>query len=471
MSWLFRRDAAVKVPKPTPTNDNSFGEYVGVKCVCGRGWQFEGSDKCFKCIKEAASPTSVQVYDAVPKEMMWATPSIAKFAPQQSPVTSPQEKPEVHRPRPGPLGGSPPREKLTKKMEQSTAGNPRYDPAFVKDNDIPIGWMSLEDRLMHFGMNEHAADLKGSETFTLRGRRHLEESFERSPADEAAAATKLQAIKRGQSARLKAAEMRTQSKAAATPSTPEFTFNLDEWFAKVAAVSLELVSFRDKSKPLPDLPPPPKAKPMDLLDDADVVPKAPAPSRTTGAERKSRMSRASMSAKPEVEAEDGEIVESGRAVADDDTLEQQSSTQQAAKETTEPPVPTLPPASLLPLEVLRGTLESLLKKTESWDDLPLSMVLSYLEQKLLPEHPRGTLMPFAEGIKDETVVQMKLILEQAPIERQQEMLRQQQETELEVRHGAAIYMQAVARGQQERRSVSELKVARASAAEPKSPEA
>ena len=178
-----------------------------------------------------------------------------------------------------------------------------------------------------------------------------------------------------------------------------------------------------------------------------------------------------MSAKPEVEAEDGEIVESGRAVADDDTLEQQSSTQQAAKETTEPPVPTLPPASLLPLEVLRGTLESLLKKTESWDDLPLSMVLSYLEQKLLPEHPRGTLMPFAEGIKDETVVQMKLILEQAPIERQQEMLRQQQETELEVRHGAAIYMQAVARGQQERRSVSELKVARASAAEPKSPEA
>ena len=70
---------------------------------------------------------------------------------------------------------------------------------------------------------------------------------------------------------------------------------------------------------------------------------------------------------------------------------------------------SLPSPSLLTLERLREGLETLLQ-TESWDILTLKVVLTRLEQQLLPQQPPGTLKPYKKGIKAEVDTLMKRML-------------------------------------------------------------
>ena len=64
---------------------------------------------------------------------------------------------------------------------------------------------------------------------------------------------------------------------------------------------------------------------------------------------------------------------------------------------------------MITTEALHGALDELLR-TESWEILTLKVVLSRLEQKLLPQHPPGTLKPFKKGIKVEVDTLMKAML-------------------------------------------------------------
>jgi len=97
--------------------------------------------------------------------------------------------------------------------------------------------------------------------------------------------------------------------------------------------------------------------------------------------------------------------------------------------------PPLPPDSLLTLEALRSGLQTLLKEAKSWDVLTLPEIISSLERELLPEDP-GALGPFEESIKAETVAQMKIILELAPLEREAKRAQHQE---------AATYIQTIGR--------------------------